>query len=289
VSSANWTVEVDGIDRNVSVSTDPETGKTLIRVDGRMAARPLAAEDQEREVVIGRAKYLLRRAGAGFDFDIIDDGLPVYIPPPPSGRYTREEKLPEKKSRAFPIVIGVLLGIPGLFGLMIGGAYAKRAWAYSHVPWQAYKEPAGEFLIDFPGEPDSKSEDINVNGTIMTVTQLHQIYRGHLYSIEYAKMPFVVTDNREPQLADSFIDSYIKKHSGAILTRSLADVAQHNGAVFTANLPKSDEAPECFVRGAVAVRKGHLYSIIFARGQKDKIELDGDHFIHSFKLPDDMP
>jgi len=172
---------------------------------------------------------------------------------------------------------------------LVAAGYTKRAWAYSHVPWQAYKEPAGEFLIDFPGDPDAESEDINVNGTIMTVTQLHKVYRGHLYSIEYAKMPFIVTDNREPQLADSFVDSYLKKHGGTILTRTSTYVAQHNGTVFTANLPKSDDGPECVVRGAVALRKGHLYSIIFARGMKDVISFDGDHFMNSFKLPDDMP
>jgi len=288
VPSTNWTVEVDGVDRNVSVSLDPQSGKTLIRVDGRMAARPLAADEQERELMIGRAKYLLRRDGDGFDLDLVDDGAPVYIPPPPASRYkTREEPMPAK-SGGFPI-IRVLLGVLGTFVFLVAAGYTKRAWAYSHVPWQAYKEPAGEFLIDFPGDPDAESEDINVNGTIMTVTQLHKVYRGHLYSIEYAKMPFVVTDNREPQLADSFVDSYLKKHGGTILTRTSTYVAQHNGTVFTANLPKSDDGPECVVRGAVALRKGHLYSIIFARGMKDVISFDGDHFMNSFKLPDDMP
>jgi hypothetical protein len=282
VSSANWTVEVDGVDRNVSVITDPESGKASVRVDGRMAARPLNAEEQEREVMIGRARYMLRRAGDGFDLELID--APLYIPPPPANRVTREQKMPSKRS--FPI-FKIIFGIFGTLMLLGVAGYARHAWAYMNAPWSAYKAPDGEFLIDFPGEPLTESEDHNVAGTIITMTQLYQNYRGHLYSIQYTKLPFIVTENREAPLAQQLMEAYASKHNGTILTRDPAWVAKHNGVKFTAKIPKSDENPESLVKGAIAIRKGHAYAVIFARPANDPVGTDGDHFLNSFQLPDD--
>lgn len=282
VSSGNWTVEVDGIDRNVSVITDPENGKVSIRVDGRMAARPLAPEEQEREIIIGRARYMLRRAGDGFDLDVID--APVYIPPPPANRVTREQKMPAKKG--FP-VFKAIFGVLGAIVLLAVIGYAKHAWPYMHVPWKQYKAADGEFVLDFPGDPETDSDDRNVAGTIMRMTQLYQNYRGHLYSIQYAKMPFVVTENREAPLAQQLMEAYVSKFNGTILTREPAYVAKHNGVTFTAKLPKGDDHPESLVKGAIAIRKGSGYALIFARPANDPVAVDGDHFLRSFNLPED--
>ena len=62
MAEAKWTVDVGGVEHLVALQTDAQTGRTAIRVDGRIAGRPLSGTDQERVILVGYAKYFVRRA-----------------------------------------------------------------------------------------------------------------------------------------------------------------------------------------------------------------------------------
>ena len=64
----NWNVTVAGRERYISVEP-AESGREVIRVDGRTAARPLAGDDQERVFEIDGERYTIRRAPEGFADD----------------------------------------------------------------------------------------------------------------------------------------------------------------------------------------------------------------------------
>jgi hypothetical protein len=59
----NWQVEGVGQDYEVTVVRG-ENGKDVVRVNGRVAAKPMAPEETERAVEVGGRTYVLRRQGA---------------------------------------------------------------------------------------------------------------------------------------------------------------------------------------------------------------------------------
>jgi hypothetical protein len=62
----NWDVEVNGQDYAVTVER-AENGKDVVRVNGRVAAKPIAGEEKERGITIGGQPYVLRRQGEKYD------------------------------------------------------------------------------------------------------------------------------------------------------------------------------------------------------------------------------
>lgn len=65
-----WSVTVNGRERQITID-HAESGKDVIRVDGRTVARPLNAEEQERVFAIDGFRYTLRREAGGFVVDQI--------------------------------------------------------------------------------------------------------------------------------------------------------------------------------------------------------------------------
>jgi hypothetical protein len=58
-----WNVDVDGRDYFVSVDR-AENGKDVVRIDGRVAAKPIGPEEKDRAITIGGCPYALKRLGA---------------------------------------------------------------------------------------------------------------------------------------------------------------------------------------------------------------------------------
>lgn len=109
------TVAIPGSGKELVLDTDPVTGRTSARVDGRAVMRPLAATEDEQEFSVGQRRYVLRRLdGGGFDVDIT-------LPAPGAGgsSHTRDAAVPskDKTSRS-----GAGTIIAGLFVLLAGGA-----------------------------------------------------------------------------------------------------------------------------------------------------------------------
>ncbi|HEY6843857.1 MAG TPA: hypothetical protein VI391_06795, partial [Thermoanaerobaculia bacterium] len=71
MSTKSWTVTVDGQKYAITVDVDAQTRRAMIRVNGRTVAKPMSADDSEREVPVGSAQYLVRRdENDKFDLDI---------------------------------------------------------------------------------------------------------------------------------------------------------------------------------------------------------------------------
>ncbi len=65
-----WDVEVGGVDYSVSVDRS-ENGKDVIRVGGRVIARPMGADESERQILVGGAPYVVKRTGPNtFDLEV---------------------------------------------------------------------------------------------------------------------------------------------------------------------------------------------------------------------------
>jgi hypothetical protein len=68
----SWNVTVAGRDRRITVEPT-ETGKDVIRVDGRTASRPLTPEEQERVFDVDGHRFAVHRAPDGFTIDQIPE------------------------------------------------------------------------------------------------------------------------------------------------------------------------------------------------------------------------
>lgn len=78
--------------KELLLETDPQTGRTAVRVNGRPVTRPLMATEEEREFVVDGAKLILRRMPNGqFDVDYAPPDFskgssePQWVGPPPKG------------------------------------------------------------------------------------------------------------------------------------------------------------------------------------------------------------
>ena len=58
-----WDVEVNGQDYAVTIER-AENGKDVVRIDGRVATKPIGPEEKDRSINIGGNPYILRRQGA---------------------------------------------------------------------------------------------------------------------------------------------------------------------------------------------------------------------------------
>lgn len=75
-----WNVTINGRERQISV-VHAESGRDVVRVDGRTVARPLTAEEQERVFAIDGFRYAVRRERDGFTVDAIVEPDPLAPPP----------------------------------------------------------------------------------------------------------------------------------------------------------------------------------------------------------------
>jgi hypothetical protein len=58
-----WDVEVNGQDYAVTIER-AENGKDVVRIDGRVATKPIGPEEKDRSINVGGSPYILRRQGA---------------------------------------------------------------------------------------------------------------------------------------------------------------------------------------------------------------------------------
>ncbi len=78
-----WTLEISGRQHSVTVD-DTGNGKAVLRVDGRMVARPLAEEEAERTFTLDGFSYRVTRSADG-TFELLEDEWAPPPPPPSAG------------------------------------------------------------------------------------------------------------------------------------------------------------------------------------------------------------
>lgn len=129
--SRSWEVTVNGAVHIVNIEPT-ETGKDVIRVDGRTAARPLGANEAEREFAIAGQPYLLLRDGKNFSLVERDvaPAMPAaaYVPgrtadmPLPAA--ATDSKLGELRKLVWVVIVGI---IGGMLYMATGPSYPKQA------------------------------------------------------------------------------------------------------------------------------------------------------------------
>ncbi|PYQ59467.1 MAG: hypothetical protein DMF58_11510, partial [Acidobacteria bacterium] len=75
-----WNVDVDGQDYVVTVDRG-ENGKDIVRINGRVAAKPISAEEKHRSINVGGSAYILQRLSADkYDLHLGEASTPVKSP-----------------------------------------------------------------------------------------------------------------------------------------------------------------------------------------------------------------
>jgi hypothetical protein len=70
--------------KQLQFATDPQSGRTTIRLDGRAVAQPMTPQEAEREVIVDGTKIIVRRRWPdGFDVDYTPAKAPKAVPVTP--------------------------------------------------------------------------------------------------------------------------------------------------------------------------------------------------------------
>src|SRR3954469_20935265 len=96
-----WHVEVEGQVYDVTVWRG-ENGKDVVRVNGRVAAKPIAPDESERAVDVSGRMYTLRRQGAD-KFDLQGGDVSANMSP---GALARELRKRDETIDAFAVLAG---------------------------------------------------------------------------------------------------------------------------------------------------------------------------------------
>ena len=69
MGAQSLTFVVAGAVKELLLDTDPRTGRTAVRLDGRPLMRPLTPEENERRFSVQGEAFILRRSGDGFEVE----------------------------------------------------------------------------------------------------------------------------------------------------------------------------------------------------------------------------
>lgn len=285
MSDRSWTVEVGGVHHTVIVDCDPQTRRAAIRVDGRMPARPMAADEDERELSIAGVPYVLRRKdGDQFELDIAPEAFLNQTKSRSSSGAAKAA--PPQKSK----MIWIAYVVAGLFALGLV-RYGLRSFQYTHVPWQPYSDSGGSFTAKFPGSPTEKQSTENINGDLWTVHSRFATFKDHFYAVEYLDMKIVVVDANSESVMNRFLDGWAQTLGGKIEAREKSSLARNPAIRFSMAMPKGS-GPEGYklpvearLRGVAAVRGSRLYLTWTLTTEVESSFADVHQFLDAFAVP----
>lgn len=276
----SWDVDVDGAARRVVADTDPESGRTMVRVDGRMAARPMSADETERRFAIGSASYVLRRDDAGeLDLDIdMDAPLPAVAPP----AYKQKEPVEKPPSSAKMKVIGAIVTLLLIPAVRWGTDVVR----YMRVPWQVYDPADHKFRVSFPSEPKQSVDSIDANGTRMRTVKLQSQYHRHFYVLEWIEFPFLIPPEKEAELINGALVGMVKSEQASLVQNAWSRIARRDSMHFVMQMPKNDSWSGGTARGHI-VRSGQRLYILYAYvPRRESLAFDVGEYLRSLDLPD---
>lgn len=278
MSTQTWMVHVDGAQREVFVDTDPASGRTAIRVDGRMAGRPMASTEEEREIAVGNDRYIIRRMADGsFDLDKAPPDAASMAAArngtAPPRRTTSASRVPTPSARANVPVGKIIGGIIVMVILAVVVPYVKKTVAYFKVPWQSYVHHDNSFRVNVVGKPEK------TGGKIMSR------YRDHAYVLEWIDAGGLIPVERERQILDQALASIVKSHS-ATLVKSEYGARHGRGAkLFIAQFPEQTGWSRGTVRGEIIVDSSRVYILWAFTPQGESLSFDIGEYLRSFELP----
>jgi hypothetical protein len=281
MSEQTWRVDVDGIERNVTVDTDPESGRTVIRVDGRLAAKPLSPADREREFAVGTSRYSLQRsAQGGFSLDLVSREVAAGFVHT-THRGTTQVPEPERRWTTGRIVWAIV-------GIVLGLFIARVAWIsaqYMRVPWKPYASSDGAFKTIFPGDPTEETEALNLAGDIWTFHMLQGTYRAHTYMLGYFDAHMVIVEQNSDALLDRFLGGVASGEKMVLSSKQKTTFRRDHALDFTADVPKTEEHGRAAARGRIVLHGRRFYMIwaIVPMGQTSAYDVE--KFLKGFDLP----
>lgn len=283
----SWTVDVDGAQRVVTMDEDAQTGKMLIRVDGRMAARPLGPDDEEREVRVGSTTYVIRRlATGGFDLDV----APPDFTQPVSPKWTAPGMKVRKEA---PVDTGLKKKIWGTIASVIVFGLLAWGWdtlSYWRVQWKPYYGERGTFKVSFPEEPEKREEAISSGDEEMTLTSLSSNYRRHWYYFGFSDLPGFIPPERADGVLNQALDNMIKREGATLIAKQSGYVARHDAVHFIAQFPSNEHHPAGAVRGHLVLFRGErLYIQLVVVPKRHSTAFDVGEYLRSIQLPEPNP
>lgn len=287
MQTQSWTLDVDGAQRVVTVDEDPQSGKVMIRVDGRMGARPMAPDEEERDVRVGSATYVVRRlAKGGFDLDIAppdftQPNVPKWTAP---GMKVRKEVQPDSglKKKIWGAAVSVVV-----FGLL---AWGWDTLSYWRVDWKPYYGEKGAFKVSFPEEPEKHEETITSGGGTMKLTSYSSNYRRHWYYFGYSDLPGFVPIEHVDGVLNAALDNMIRREGAELVARQSGYVARHDAVHFIAQFPGNARHPAGAVRGHLVLFRGQrLYIQFVVVPKRHSTAFDVGEYLRSIQLPEPSP
>jgi hypothetical protein len=276
----SWTVDVDGAEKRITVETDPEHGRTQIRIDGRMAARPMSPEDMERKFTIGSVGYVVRRDENGeLDLDIDPDVVPAIAPP--------AYKMPPPKESSSGISGWKIVG--GIVAVLLIPVvrYGVDLVRYMNVPWQVHDAPDHKWRVSFPTRPEESSEMVPAGGRSLRTVKLQSRYHNHMYVLEWIELPVYPTPEQEASLVNGALDGMVKGEGATLVKNEWSSIAHHSSMHFILQMPKNKDWSGGTARGHI-VRSGRRLYIIYAYvPRREALSYDVGEYLRSFDLPDD--
>lgn len=195
-----------GLDeKTVSISVDPETGRTAVRIDGKMAGRPLTPDEDSREIRVGDDLYLLKREWERFELEYIGPAAPVV-----QARSAVPAKASIAKKSTFPtgkIILGLLLTV------VAGWLYGPIAEVA--VDWNRFMAPDNTFRADMPGEVvEAKLGSFaRAAGAKAWLAERND----KIFEVGYVDVPSDVKQDWENEFINSVRDSIAKKYKGQVV------------------------------------------------------------------------
>ncbi|MFL6248531.1 MAG: hypothetical protein ACJ74H_21080 [Thermoanaerobaculia bacterium] len=276
----SWDVDVGGVERRVVAETDPESGRTQIRIDGRMAARPMAAHENERRFTIGSTGYVLRRDDAGeLDLDLDPDApLPAVAPP----AYKQQEPVEKPRSTAKAKILSAIVTVVVLVAVRWGMDVVR----YMRVPWKVYDPADHQFRVSFPTAPEESVDSISAGGEVMRTVKLQSRYHKHFYVLEWIEFPFLIPNDKEAELITGALDGMVRNEQASLVQNGWSHIARRDSMQFIMQMPKNKDWSGGTARGHI-VRSGQRLYILYAYvPRRESLAFDVGEYLRSLDLPD---
>jgi hypothetical protein len=286
MSARTWTVDVDGVEHTILVDFDPKSRRAPIRVDGKLTAKPMAADDTEREIRIGDVRYIVRR--------LENDDFTLDISPEVFLNKATKRRVSES-TRGRP-GIGVWIGV--VVALVIVAAlvrFGMRGLQYMRVPWQPYASADGAFKAKFPATPSERQETQNINGDLWTFHSLQSDYKNHFFAVEYADLKLVVVEANAQAWLDRFLSGMATSVGGSVVSREKTSRARNPAVEFEVMVPASTEIGgqklpvAARVRGLMVIRGNRMFVATTVAAAADPFSRDQREFIEAFEIAPPPP
>ena len=295
MSGRTWTVDVDGVKHSIVVDYDPKTERAAVRVDGRLTSKPMSAGEDEREVPVGSARYVVRRRENGeFDLDIPPEvfreraaqGRPLNPRRPTSN--VKASLQQQQPSRIKKWIGGVVVAFI-VIGLL---RYGARGLQYMRVPWQQYEESDGSFKAKFPDVPRAEEDSANINGDRWQFHSRVGSYKNHVYAVEYADLKIVVVESNAQSIMKKFLQGWVHDVGGSLLSSDETFVARNPALRFDMSIPAGADMGgetklpvQARARGFFTVRDHRMYIAYTLAAAGDPFSTDLQQFLDSFTIP----